>query len=100
MMKKAAALILCFLVQSVWTLGQQKGFVRGELGERVDDLLINFSREGYSGSALVVRNGEIILHKGYGWADRERRVPNTPQTLFNVASVGKTFTAAAVLKLE
>jgi CubicO group peptidase (beta-lactamase class C family) len=62
--------------------------------------LIGFGKEGYSGAALVAQNGEIILHKGYGLADRERKIPNSPQTLFNVASVGKIFTAAAILKLE
>jgi CubicO group peptidase (beta-lactamase class C family) len=99
-MKNTAILIICILIQSICIAGQEKGFVRGELGEQLDDLMINFSKEGYSGTALVVRDGEIVLHKGYGLADRERKIPNTPQTLFNVASIGKTFTAAAVLKLE
>lgn len=62
--------------------------------------MTGFSKEGYSGAVLVAQNGEIILHKGYGLADRERRIQNTPSTLFHVASVGKIFTAAAVLKLE
>jgi CubicO group peptidase (beta-lactamase class C family) len=70
------------------------------LGEQLDDLMTGFSKEGYSGAVLVARNGEIILHKGYGLADRERKIQNTPATLFNVASVSKIFTAAAVLKLE
>lgn len=99
-MKFFAILLFCLLLQPFPVIGQQKGFVNGDLGERLDDLMIGFSKEGYSGAALVARNGEIILHKGYGLADRERKLANTPQTLFNVASVGKTFTAAAVLKLE
>lgn len=81
-------------------VAQEKGFVKGELGERLDDLMANFSKEGYSGAVLVAQNGKIILHKAYGLADRERKIANERQTLFNVASVGKTFTAAAVLKLE
>jgi CubicO group peptidase (beta-lactamase class C family) len=99
-MKKIAILILSIVILPIWTAGQQKGFVKGNLGEQLDDLMINFSKEGYSGAVLVAQKGEIILHKGYGLADRERKIPNTPQTLFNVASVGKTFTAAAILKLE
>ena len=99
-MKKTAVLIICLLLQVVGTAGQEKGFVKGELGERFDDLFMSFGKEGYSGAALIAKNGEIILHKAYGWADRERKVPNTPRTLFNVASVGKIFTAAAILKLE
>ena len=70
------------------------------MGEELDDLMTSFSKEGYSGAVLVAQNGEIILRKGYGLADRERKIQNTPATLFNVASIGKIFTAAAVLKLE
>jgi len=62
--------------------------------------MIDFTKEGYSGSVLVAQNGEILLHRGYGLADRERGIQNNPETLFNVASVAKIFTAAAVLKLE
>ncbi len=99
-MKNVALIIFLVLIQTSWLTGQQKGFVKGRLGEQIDDLMIDFAKEGYSGAVLVAQNGEIILQKGYGLADRERKIPNTPQTLFNVASVGKTFTAAAVLKLE
>lgn len=99
-MKKIAILVLLALIQTTSVAGQQKGFVKGRLGEQIDDLMNNFAKEGYSGDALIAQNDEILLHKGYGLADRERKIPNTPQTLFNVASVGKTFTAAAVLKLE
>lgn len=98
-MRKLAVILLCLLLQPVCGAGQ-KGFVKDALGEDLDDLMTRFTAEGYSGSVLVARNGEIILHKGYGMADRERRVQNTPATLFHVASVGKIFTAAAVLKLE
>lgn len=99
-MKKLVASILCLMIQPIWIAGQQNGFVKGELGERIDALLIDFSRAGYSGAVLVAQNGDVVLHKGYGLADRERKIQNTPRTLFHVASVGKIFTAAAVLQLE
>ena len=99
-MKKLAIFLLCIMLQPLWVAGQEKGFVAGKLGEKLDDLMIGFSKEGYSGAVLVAQNGEIILDKGYGFADRERKIQNTPLTLFHVASVGKIFTAAAILKLE
>lgn len=99
-MKKIAVLMICFMFLPLWAVGQVKEFIGGKLGEELDDLMINFSKEGYSGAVLVAQNGKIILHKGYGLADRERKIQNTPQTLFNVASIAKTFTAAAVLRLE
>jgi CubicO group peptidase (beta-lactamase class C family) len=97
-MKNLAILLLCVLLQP--GLVGQKGFVKDGLGEKLDDLMTDFSKEGYSGAALVARDGEIILRKGYGLADRERKIQNTPATLFHVASVGKIFTAAAILQLE
>lgn len=51
----------------------------------------------FRGSVLVKKGGRIILQKGYGQANAE--APNTPQTVFHLASVTKQFTAAAILKL-
>lgn len=48
----------------------------------------------------VVRNGEILLAKGYGWSDVAGKVPVSPDsTLFRVASISKTFNATAVMQL-
>jgi CubicO group peptidase (beta-lactamase class C family) len=48
----------------------------------------------------VVKDGAVVLRKGYGLADRTRRIPNSPATLFDVGSLAKPFTAAAILRLE
>lgn len=72
----------------------------GELGVALDRYLSTLVRYGYSGAALVARRGEIILDRGYGLADRARGVPFTADTLFDIASISKPFTAAAVLRLE
>jgi CubicO group peptidase (beta-lactamase class C family) len=51
-------------------------------------------------AVLVARNGEVLLAKGYGFANIEHRVPNTPHTKFRLASVTKSITAAAILQLQ
>jgi CubicO group peptidase (beta-lactamase class C family) len=51
------------------------------------------------GAIAVVKDGRLILARGYGWADRERREPVEPGSLFRIASLSKSLTAAAVLKL-
>ncbi|MDU5142597.1 MAG: serine hydrolase [Paenibacillus dendritiformis] len=49
---------------------------------------------------VVVKDGKVLLKKGYGYADMERKVPVDPdKTIFRIASVSKTFTAAAVMQL-
>jgi CubicO group peptidase (beta-lactamase class C family) len=70
------------------------------VGAELDRYLARLAAYGYSGSALVARGGRVLLHKGYGLADRERGRPYTAETLFDVASISKQFTAAAILKLE
>jgi CubicO group peptidase (beta-lactamase class C family) len=54
----------------------------------------------FDGSVLVAQNGQVIFSKGYGFADRENKIPNTPQTKFRIASISKQFTAMAVLLLQ
>ncbi len=53
----------------------------------------------YSGAAVVARNGVPIFEGAWGWADRDLRVPNRPDTRFDIASVTKTFTAVAIAQL-
>ena len=50
-------------------------------------------------SVAVVRNGEVIKAKGYGLANIELNVPATPETVYQSGSVGKQFTATAVMML-
>ncbi|HEY9504303.1 MAG TPA: serine hydrolase domain-containing protein, partial [Pyrinomonadaceae bacterium] len=54
----------------------------------------------FMGSVLVAKEGKIIFNQGYGMANLEWNVPNSPTTRFNIASMTKQFTAAAILLLE
>jgi len=51
-------------------------------------------------AVLVAQDGKILFEKGCGLADREYDVPVSPQTTFRIGSITKTFTAAAILKLQ
>jgi CubicO group peptidase (beta-lactamase class C family) len=53
----------------------------------------------FSGVALVAHAGEPVFHEAYGWADQRFRVPNRPDTRFNLASINKMFTIVATLQL-
>ena len=55
---------------------------------------------GFTGFVMVINHGKVLLSKGYGMANYELGVPNTAQTKFHLASVSKTFTAAAIMLLE
>jgi N-acyl-D-amino-acid deacylase len=51
------------------------------------------------GALAVVKDSGLVYARGYGWADREKREPVKPESLFRIASITKPFTSAAVLKL-
>ena len=70
------------------------------LGARMDDYLTRLSGYGYSGATLVAKDGRILLRKGYGFANDNARVPVTASTVFDIGSLAKPFTAAAVLLME
>lgn len=67
---------------------------------RVDALFADLNRKPSPGLAIaVVRNGKVILRRGYGLANIEHRVPITPSTVFDLASLSKQFTGLAVAML-
>lgn len=66
---------------------------------KVDQLMAQYSGEKPGGSIVVTQNGKIIFAKGYGLANLEYDIPNTPQTVFHQASISKQFTAFAIAML-
>src|SRR5436309_12308533 len=66
----------------------------------IDAYLQPYIQSGnFSGDVAVEKNGKLVLDRGYGLADRERRVLNTGATRFHIASISMQFTAAAVVRL-
>src|SRR5262245_15206687 len=68
---------------------------------KVDDFIkTEMQRQRIPGVSLaVVESGRIVLAKGYGLANVEHQVPVKPETVFLSGSVGKQFTATAVMLL-
>lgn len=64
--------------------------------KRVDD---KAAKDKFSGAVLISRSGQTIFQKAYGLADRSSRKPNTLDTQFRFGSMGKMFTAVAVMQL-
>ncbi|VDG20568.1 serine hydrolase domain-containing protein [Lactiplantibacillus mudanjiangensis] len=53
----------------------------------------------FVGTALVVKNGHVIYHKGFGYADEATGQPNTPLSKYQILSIQKSLTAACVMRL-
>ena len=57
-------------------------------------------RQAIPGMALAaVKNGEIVVAKGYGFANLDTHVPATRHSIFQAGSIGKEFTAEPILLL-
>src|SRR3981081_830106 len=54
----------------------------------------------FSGTVLIAKDGKILVRKGYGMANYELSIPNSPQTKFHIASLSKRFTAATIVLRE
>ena len=54
----------------------------------------------FMGTVLVVKDGKTLINQGYGSADLEWNIPNTPTAKFRLGSITKQFTAASILLLE
>jgi len=71
------------------------------LSDRLEQVVKPYAdAQMFMGRVLVAKKGEVLFSKGYGMADLEWRVPNSPTTRFNIASMTKQFTAASILLLE
>ncbi|WP_339259479.1 serine hydrolase [Paenibacillus sp. FSL R5-0713] len=84
----------------------EQGKTKALTGESATAFLDSFfdsaeAKAHYVGaSVVVVKDGKVLAEKGYGYADQENKTPIDPKnTAFRVASVSKTFTAAAVMQL-
>jgi N-acyl-D-amino-acid deacylase len=67
----------------------------------LDDAIVSFLKQNQvPGTAVAItRQGKLVYAKGFGWADVERKRPMEPDSRFRIASVSKSITAAAILKL-
>lgn len=67
---------------------------------RVDEYLSRLATFGHNGGVLVLRNGRTVLSKSYGMANRDAGIRADTATVYNIGSITKQFTAAAILRLE
>src|SRR5260370_37254115 len=80
---------------------QVNGQVKNDLTSKIERYLKPYvETSNFSGTVLIAKKGEVLFHKASGLASIELNVPNDLDTKYHIASVSKTFTAAAILILE
>jgi CubicO group peptidase (beta-lactamase class C family) len=109
MLKKCLVFTALILFMAGFTaidiLGQQNMTAKtqpsdDELTKKADAFLSQWDKNDLPGCAVgVVKDGRLVYKRGFGMANLDYDVPNTPSTLFNLASASKPFTAFSIALL-
>lgn len=93
------ALILLFIfTNSTTTIYSHEPKYLQTLDEYIN---IKMERDHVPGlSVCLIKDGDIVWSKGYGWANTEKRIPMTKSSVLGVASISKLITATAVMQLH
>ena len=68
---------------------------------QIDSLFIDWNKPNHPGGSIgVMKNDKIVFSRSYGLASLEYLVPNSTETIFNIASVSKQFTAMGIVLLH
>ena len=70
------------------------------LREKLEDRMQRYEQQGFSGSVMIVHKGDALIRNGYGFADEQKQIENTSETIFDFGSLTKQFTGAAIVKAE
>jgi CubicO group peptidase (beta-lactamase class C family) len=93
-MQKVTLLLLLLLLLS--TAGHAQSPVA-----RIEQIIQSYVTDHtFMGTVLIAKGDTVVLDKGFGYANLEWQIPNTPETKFRLGSVTKQFTAASILLLE
>lgn len=99
-------LLLLTMVFSVSSLSQalvsneNKAEDYSHLSQKVDELFASLDKKDSPGCAVgIIKDGKIIYKRGYGMANLDYNIPITSETVFNVASMSKQFTAMGIAML-
>ena len=91
---------MCAVSMSVAVVTISPSLSAPDLGAADALMLRLMSTYNVSGAALaLIKDGGIVLEKGYGYRDRETGAPVTTATLFNIGSISKSFTALGIAQL-
>jgi CubicO group peptidase (beta-lactamase class C family) len=90
--------ILYILMSGYSSIGQVKS--NSDLERKIDQLFESYTQYNrFIGNVLISENNEIIYQKSFGYADFERKIKNTQETIFGIASLSKSLTAVGILTL-
>ena len=95
--KLKMALVLLSFVHTIAVRAQS---LPDSITKKIDSIFIKWNTNTSPGGTIgIIRNDSLIYSKGYGMANLEYAVHNTPATIFHMASISKQFTAYSIVLL-
>jgi CubicO group peptidase (beta-lactamase class C family) len=91
--------VITLIQVGAFNLSAQQKTASTAIYSKIDNYLTAGTKNGFSGAIAVVKNGKTIINKGYGMANKDTQTLNNPNTIFDIGSNTKQFTATAILKL-
>lgn len=97
-------MIFMFSTFSSSLKAQNKSFVihiNQERKKEIDRIIQAFAAVNkFNGTALVHDQNKTIFEKSYGWQNAEKKIPNQDKSVYQIASLTKSFTALTIVKLS
>lgn len=91
--------IIALIILGTLTSNAQEKLNPKNTFTKINNYLSNGATNGFSGAILVSKEGELIINKGYGLANKDINTINNPNTIFDIGSNTKQFTSSAILRL-
>jgi len=95
-----SAAIVAILLSAYLLCAQTPDPLIADVVAKMDKHLTDGEIKGFSGSFLLIKDGKVLLQKGYGFADCQRTKKTTTEMVFDIGSLTKPITAVAILKLQ
>lgn len=90
-----------FLISSMGCTLNLCAQISDEKIHKIDSLFMHWNQPNHPGGAVgIMKEGRVVYSKAFGLASLEYLVPNTPGTMFNIASVSKQFTSLGIVLLD
>lgn len=92
-------LVIGFVAMFVFSASFNPMKYEGNTSERISQYL-DEEGEDFQGTVLVAKGDDILFEQSYGWADKKNKRKNDANSQYQIGSITKSFTAAAILMLE
>lgn len=92
---------LVFFILAYFGLVSAQAQLSEVQSKKIDSLFIGWTEANHPGGSIgIMKNGRVIYSKAFGLASLEYQIPNTAETIYNIGSVSKQFTAMGIVLLQ